>query len=68
VVQTDAVRNQEILLSAEQRKFDIGETTVFLVQTRETKLIEMRVKLAAMQAKYEKAVASLLYESGISAL
>lgn len=68
VVQADAVRNQEILLNAEQRKFDIGETTVFLVQTRENKLIEMRVKLEAMRAKYEKAVATLLYESGVSSL
>lgn len=67
-IQADAVRNQEILLKAEQRKFDMGETTVFLVQTRETKLIEMQVKLENLRAKYEKAIATLAYQLGISQL
>ena len=66
--QQDANRNQEVLVSAEQRKFDIGESSIFLVNTRESKLIDMRIKLESLRAKYEKAIATLVYAAGSSAL
>ena len=32
------------LLNAEERKFEIGESSIFLVNSRESKLIENRLK------------------------
>jgi len=67
-IQEDATRNQEILVRAEQRKFDIGESTLFLINTRESKLIEMRTKVESLKSKYEKALASLAYMAGLTEL
>ena len=64
--QTAAARNQELLLEAEIVKFGIGESSLFLVNSRESKLNEFRVKVASLQAKYEKALAVLLFASGVS--
>ncbi|MFN8355402.1 MAG: TolC family protein [Spirosomataceae bacterium] len=68
VIQQEANQNQELLLKAEQRKFDIGESSVFLINSRESKLIDMRVKLESLRAKYEKAIANLVYSAGMSSL
>ncbi len=67
-IQEDATRNQEMLVKAEQRKFDIGESTLFLINTRESKLIEMRTKVESLKSKYEKALANLAYMSGLTEL
>lgn len=64
-IQQDATQNQEILVRAEQRKFDIGESTLFLINTRESKLIEMRTKVESLKSKYEKALANLAYMAGL---
>jgi outer membrane protein TolC len=45
------------LLQAENDKFRLGESSLFLVNSRETKLIESQVKLLALQAKYQLAIA-----------
>jgi outer membrane protein TolC len=58
------IRNQEALTKAEYQKFRNGESSVFLINARETKLIEMRVKLVALQAKYEKAKVMLRWAAG----
>lgn len=67
-IQEDATRNQEILVRAEQRKFDIGESTLFLINTRESKLIDMRTKVESLKSKYEKALANLAYMAGLTEL
>ena len=67
-IQEDATRNQEILVRAEQRKFDLGESTLFLINTRESKLIEMRTKVESLKSKYEKALANLAYMAGLTEL
>ena len=67
-IQEDATKNQEILVRAEQRKFDIGESTLFLINTRESKLIEMRTKVESFKSKYEKALANLAYMAGLTEL
>lgn len=67
-IQQDATQNQEILVRAEQRKFDIGESTLFLINTRESKLIEMRTKIELLKSKYEKALANLAYMAGLTEL
>ncbi len=63
-VQVAAVQNQQRLLQAEQQRFDLGESSLFLVNTRETKLIDMRIKLEELRSKYQKAVAELYYAAG----
>jgi outer membrane protein len=67
-IQEDATRNQEILVRAEQRKFDVGESTLFLINSRESKLIEMRTKVESLKSKYEKALANLAYMAGLTEL
>ncbi|GAA4414219.1 TolC family protein [Nibrella viscosa] len=63
-VQQQAVTNQRILLRAEQQKFEIGESSLFLVNAREAKLIDMAVKLEQLRAKYQKAIAELYFTAG----
>ncbi len=65
-IQTEATQNQEIMVRGEQRKFDIGESTLFLINTRESKLIEMRTKVESLKSKYEKAIANLAYMAGLT--
>ncbi|GAB3890699.1 TolC family protein [Larkinella knui] len=63
-VQQQTVANQQALLRAEQQKFDMGESSLFLINSRETKLIDLQVKLEDLRAKHQKAVASLWYAAG----
>ncbi|MDZ7898538.1 MAG: TolC family protein [Arcicella sp.] len=65
-IQAEATQNQEIMVRAEQRKFDVGESTLFLINTRESKLIEMRTKVESLKSKYEKALANLAYMAGLT--
>lgn len=65
-IQEDATKNQELLVKAEQRKFDIGESTLFLINSRESKWIEMKTKVESLKSKYEKALANLAYMSGLT--
>ena len=67
-IQQNATQNQEILVRAEQRKFDVGESTLFLINTRESKLIEMKTKVESLKSKYEKALANLAYMAGLTEL
>jgi outer membrane protein TolC len=57
--------NQEKLLAAERQKFLIGESTLFLINSRETKLIDMKTKLESLKSKYEKAIATLQYSGAV---
>ncbi len=63
-LQEDIVNNQQKLRDAEQQRFVNGESSVFLVNARESKLIDLQVKLVALQAKYEKAKAMLRWAAG----
>jgi outer membrane protein TolC len=42
----------ESLLEAELRKFEIGESSIFLVNTRQMNLVNARMKYIELQAKY----------------
>ncbi|MBT8257237.1 MAG: TolC family protein [Bacteroidia bacterium] len=46
------VRDYERLLRAEERKFGLGESSLFLVNSRETKLIEARLKAIGLLNDY----------------
>ena len=61
-----AVERQGQVLKAEEGRFAIGESQLFLVNQREAKLNELRVKLESMKSKYEKAKATLLFAAGVS--
>ncbi|MFD2569200.1 TolC family protein [Spirosoma soli] len=66
LVQRQTIENQELLLQAEQQKFELGESSLFLVNARETKLIDLRVKGEELKTKYQKAIAELYFVAGTS--
>ncbi len=55
----DIVKDYNTLLAAEERKFSFGESSLFLINSRETKLIEARLKQNAVQNKYFNTKAKL---------
>ncbi|MFD1258168.1 TolC family protein [Mucilaginibacter terrae] len=63
-VQVQTIKNQSLLLQGENQKFELGESTLFLINTRETKLIDMRIKLESMISGYQKTLAELYYKAG----
>ena len=67
-VQQRAVANYERLREGEQIRFEAGESTVFLLISRETSLLSARQKLAELQAKYAQTQAQLRFAAGGAAL
>ncbi|WP_072144795.1 TolC family protein [Hymenobacter sp. AT01-02] len=67
-VQAQTIANQRLLLQAELQKFELGESTIFLINSRETKLIDLRLKQESMRASYEKTLAELYYYAGTRTL
>ena len=61
-----AIERQTQVLRADEQRFSIGETQLFQLNLRETKLNELQVKLESMKSKYEKAKATLLFAAGTS--
>jgi outer membrane protein TolC len=53
------VENYSTLLQAEQQKFSIGESSIFLLNAREMKLLDSREKLLSTKIKYFKAKTGL---------
>lgn len=60
-----AYNNYVRLFDAEQLKFSFGETTLFLLNTRETKVLEAQQKLLELKAKFYQAFASLNWAAGV---
>ena len=58
------VQNYFKLLLAERKLFEIGESSVFMVNNREVSYINSKMKLNDLQLKYRKAVVEMLYNSG----
>tara|TARA_B110000091_G_C13821142_1_gene480937 strand:- start:1970 stop:3289 length:1320 start_codon:yes stop_codon:yes gene_type:complete len=56
---TNIVADYGILLSAEERKFFLGESSLFLVNSRESKLIEVKLKAIELENSFFKTKASL---------
>ncbi|RYY37080.1 MAG: TolC family protein [Sphingobacteriaceae bacterium] len=63
-VQIQSINNQQILLTGELQKFDLGESTLFLINSRESKLIDMKIKRENMISDYQKTLAELYYKAG----
>ena len=62
--QQQTMTNQDMLVRAEVAKFQLGESSLFLVNSRETKLIDYLIKLEELRTKHQKALASLWYAAG----
>ena len=60
----NAVQNYDRLLQGERVKFDTGESSLFLVNARETNLIDAQLKLIELIAKYNIASTGLIWASG----
>jgi len=52
--QAGKVQNYRILLEAELERYERGTGTLFLINKRERKLVDSRIKLAELRAKYAK--------------
>lgn len=59
-----AVQNYNTLLEAEYIKFDLGESSIFLVNSREQKLIEAQLKLIELRGKFFKTRQKLQWAAG----
>ncbi|MEM9679335.1 MAG: TolC family protein [Bacteroidota bacterium] len=55
----EIVSGSRRLLQAEERKFQLGESSLFLVNSRESKLIEVRLKAISIQNKFFNTKAKL---------
>ena len=53
------VSDSELMLQAEERKFQLGESSLFLVNSRESKLIENQLKAISIQNKFFNTKAKL---------
>jgi outer membrane protein len=63
-LQRDAVRLFRILSAGEREKFELGESTLFLVNARERQVLDEELKYVALQAKYIAARAALAVAAG----
>ena len=65
ILYNQSYQNYEQLYQAELRKFQIGESTLFLVNSREIKAIEARLKRAELLTKYQTAYQGVWYSGGV---
>ena len=56
---SDIVSNYNAMLSAEERKFSFGESSLFLINSRESKLIDAVLKQNLVENKFYTAKAKL---------
>ena len=63
---TNIVKDYGVLLKAEERKFFLGESSLFLVNYREAKLIETKLKAIELESKFFKSKANLFKAAVIS--
>ncbi|NKI31561.1 TolC family protein [Croceivirga thetidis] len=60
------VRDYQTLLSAEERKFSFGESSLFLINSRESKLIDAQLKRIEVQNKFLSTKAKLFQSLAIN--
>jgi outer membrane protein TolC len=65
-VTNQMVSDSDRLLRAEIRKFEVGESSLFLVNTREAKLIESQLKAIKLQNKFFETKAKLFNSIAIN--
>jgi outer membrane protein TolC len=64
VLASQLVDNYQTLLDAEQVKFELGESSVFLLNSRQQKLLAAQLKNLKAQAEWQKVAIALLYTIG----
>jgi outer membrane protein TolC len=64
VVNGSALENYKRLLNGENTRFTIGESSVFLINSRELKFIEAQQKVAELRAKFFKSYAGVQWAAG----
>jgi outer membrane protein TolC len=62
-----AVANYQQLLQLENTRFELGESTFFLINSREMKFLESQIKLAKLFAEYKISLANIDWASGKAA-
>ncbi len=60
-----ALNNYQVLLNAEYFRFQNGESSLFLINTRENKLIETAEKLISLRVKYLKSRYGIDWSAGL---
>ncbi|MEM1121304.1 MAG: TolC family protein [Bacteroidota bacterium] len=63
-INQSAVNNYQDLLTAENEKFRYGESSIFLLNSREQKLIEAQLKLVKLLSLYQKNRLGLIWSAG----
>lgn len=58
------VENYKRMLDAERRNFESGESSVFLVNSRELALVQAELKLIESESKYRQAILSYYHAAG----
>lgn len=58
------VNYSRLLLEAEKLKFNAGESSLFLLNTRESRLLEAELKLAEYKLKFIKSALNVIYLKG----
>lgn len=61
----DIVTNHQVLLTGEERKFEVGESSIFLVNSRERSLIDSYLKQNKLQNSFLKTKAKLFKSIGV---
>lgn len=62
--QVDMQLNYNRMVQAEQSKFDNGESSVFLLNSRENKKLQGEIKLIELKAKHSRAIGELKWSTG----
>lgn len=65
VLYRDITTNYRILLDGEMEKFRQGESTVFLINTREQRWIDAQIKFLKLLGEYRKTKAALYASAGV---
>lgn len=63
-VTNNSVENAKKLLDAEMQRFEIGESSLFLVNNREIKYIELLLKSYELKSKFYKTIVALNWAKG----
>ncbi|MFM2360875.1 MAG: hypothetical protein RLY16_2868 [Bacteroidota bacterium] len=63
-LQAAALENYQVLLRGELTKFNIGESSLFLLNSRENKVLEAQQKLVDLIAKFYKNQAAIYWAAG----
>lgn len=65
IVQNNMLQNFKKLLTAEETLFQNGESSLFLINSRENKVLETESKLIELKTKYFKTIYDLQWSAGL---